>query len=92
MQASLDSHEPPIIGIEDLWQSVQGPTSLVELAVEQKEANIDLVIHHHSLCIVLVASLTFSLKSIKPLSLFGKKVWDTQFMMKTYKKFYTYII
>jgi len=74
LQASQDSHEPPMIGIEDLWQSVQGPTSLVELAVEQKEANIDLVVHHNSLCIVLLASLTFSMKSIKPLSMFGKKV------------------
>jgi Rab3 GTPase-activating protein non-catalytic subunit len=60
--------------MEDLWQNVQGPTSLVELAVEQKEANVQLIEHHYVLCVLLHAILVFSLKSVKPMSLFDTKV------------------
>lgn len=73
IQASVDSHEVPVFKVEDLWQNIQGPTSLVELAVEQKEANADLVEHHYALSVVLHAILHFSMKSIKPLSLFDTK-------------------
>jgi len=66
--------EVPLFLVEDIWQSVQGPTSLVELAVEQKEANTDLVEHHYVFCALLHAVLVFSLKSIKPLSLYDTKV------------------
>lgn len=60
--------------IEDLWQDVSGPTSLVELAAEQKSTNEELVEHHLSLCVILHAITTFRMKSVKPLSLFDAKV------------------
>ena len=59
---------------EDVWQNVQGPTSLVELAVEQKETNVELVSHHFCLCVLLHAVLALAMKNIKPLSLFDSKV------------------
>ena len=59
---------------EDIWQSFQGPTSLVELAVEQKETNCELVEHHYSLCVILHAVFAFSLRSVKPLSFYDTKV------------------
>lgn len=74
VQASIDSHEVPVFKVEDLWQTVQGPTSLVELTIEQKEANIELVEHHYALCVILHAVFVFSLKSVKPLSMFDTKV------------------
>jgi len=67
-------HDMPVFLVEDIWQAVQGPTSLVELAVEQKEANTDLVEHHYVFCALLHAVLAFSLKSIKPFSLYDTKV------------------
>lgn len=75
IQASIDSHEVPVFKVEDLWQAVQGPTSLVELAIEQKEANIELVEHHYALCVILHAAFVFSLKAVKPLSMFDTKVF-----------------
>ncbi len=63
-----------MFNVEDLWQGVQGPTSLVELALEQKDSNQDLVEHHLSLAVILHAALTFGMKSVKPLSLFDTKV------------------
>ena len=59
---------------EDLWQGVAGPTSLVELAAEQKPTNEELVEHHYSLCVLLHATLAFNLRAVKPLSLFDTKV------------------
>ena len=64
----------PVFMVEDIWQAIQGPTSLVELAVEQKEANNSLVEHHYVFCALLHAVLVFSLKSIKPFSLYDTKV------------------
>ena len=66
----------PVFLVEDLWQNVQGPTSLVELAVEQKEANVQLVEHHYVLCALVHSVLAFSMKSVKPLSLFDTKVYQ----------------
>jgi len=65
----------PVFLVEDLWQNVQGPTSLVELAVEQKEANVQLVEHHYLLCALLHAILVFAMKSVKPMYLFDTKVF-----------------
>jgi len=73
-QLRVDVHEMPVFLIEDIWQAIQGPTSLVELAVEQKEANSSLVEHHYVFCTLLHAVLIFSLKSIKPFSLYDIKV------------------
>jgi hypothetical protein len=72
-QARLDMHEMPMFIVEDVWQNIQGPTSLVELAVEQNKANTELVEHHYMLCVLLHAALVFGMKSIKPLSLFDTK-------------------
>jgi len=69
--------ETPLFLVEDIWQTVQGPTSLVELAIEQKEANIELVEHHYIFCVLLHAILAFSLKSIKLLSLYDTKVFNS---------------
>ena len=95
-----------MLNVEDLWHHVQGPTSLAELAVEQKPCNVPLVMHHYTLCVLMYAvlgktcnfrrlvnvltacglnslsypviivffvSIAFSLKSVKPLSLFDTK-------------------
>jgi len=67
-------HEMPVFLVEDIWQAVQGPASLVELAVEQREANSCLVEHHYVFCALLHAVLVFSLKSIKPFSLYDTQV------------------
>ena len=75
LQACEDSKEVAIVNVEDLWQNVQGPTSLAELALEQKPANLELVEHHFSLCVMLHAILNFNMKSVRPLSLFDSKVW-----------------
>ena len=74
LQARMDIHEMPVFLVEDVWQSVQGPSSLAELAVEQKAASTDLVEHHYILCCLLHAILVFNMKAIKPLSLFDTKV------------------
>jgi len=75
IQASIDSHEVPVFKVEDLGQAGQGPTSLVELAIGQKGANIELVEHHYALCVILHAAFVFSLKAVKPLSMFDTKVF-----------------
>ena len=46
----------------------------MELATEQKESNLDLVQHHSHLVTIMQAVMTFSLKSVKPLSLFDTTV------------------
>jgi len=74
-------HETPVFLVEDIWQAVQGPTSLAELAVEQKEANTDLIEHHYVFCVLLHAVLVFSLKSIKPLSLYDTKVFSNNVVL-----------
>ena len=60
--------------MEDLWQNLKGPTSLAELATDQREANYGLIRHHYHLAIVMHATLVFTMKSVKPLSLFDTKV------------------
>ena len=69
-------HEMPVFLVEDIWQAVQGPRTLAELAVEQKESNTRLVEHHYVFCTLLHAILVYSLKSIKPLSLYDTKVFS----------------
>nr|XP_004670175.2 rab3 GTPase-activating protein non-catalytic subunit [Jaculus jaculus] len=70
---SKDETQVPILDTEDAWLSVEGPTSIVELALEQKPIHYPLVEHHSTLCSVLYAAMHFSLKSVKPLSLFDSK-------------------
>lgn len=56
--------------VEDLWQNIHGPSSLVELALNQPEVNSLLVDLHIQLCSVMWAIMAFQLKSVKVLGLF----------------------
>lgn len=71
---SRDEVQVPVLDTEDAWLSVEGPISIVELALEQKPIHYPLVEHHSVLCSILYASMRFSLKSVKPLALFDSKV------------------
>ncbi|KAJ7402415.1 rab3 gtpase-activating protein non-catalytic subunit isoform x2 [Pitangus sulphuratus] len=68
-----DEMQAPVLDTEDAWVSVEGPVSIVELALEQKRIHYPLVEHQFVLCTVLYAIMRFSLKSVKPLSLFDSK-------------------
>lgn len=70
-----ERHEAVVVQTEDLWQAVSGPTSLVELAAEQKLSTEELLEHHLSLCVIMHAILVFNIKGVKPMSLFDAKVW-----------------
>ncbi|XP_023389921.1 rab3 GTPase-activating protein non-catalytic subunit, partial [Pteropus vampyrus] len=70
---SRDEMQVPVLGTEDAWQAVEGPVSIVELALDQKRTHYPLVEHHSVLCSVLYAVMRFSLKAVKPLSLFDSK-------------------
>ncbi|XP_038616705.1 rab3 GTPase-activating protein non-catalytic subunit isoform X2 [Tachyglossus aculeatus] len=75
MEADVGSDEMqvPVFDLEDAWVSVEGPISIVELAVEQKRVHYPLVEHHSVLCTVLYGIMRFALKAVKPLSLFDSK-------------------
>uniref|UniRef100_A0A8C5PP24 RAB3 GTPase activating non-catalytic protein subunit 2 n=1 Tax=Leptobrachium leishanense TaxID=445787 RepID=A0A8C5PP24_9ANUR len=75
MEADVSSDEMqlPLLEVEDAWVTVEGPNSIVELALEQKHIHYPLVEHHFVLCAILYAILRFSLKSVKPLTLFDSK-------------------
>ncbi|KAH0510507.1 Rab3 GTPase-activating protein non-catalytic subunit [Microtus ochrogaster] len=70
---SRDEMQMPVLDTEDAWLSVEGPISIVELALEQKPIHYPLVEHHSILCSILYAAMRFSLKSVKPLALFDSK-------------------
>lgn len=57
VQSVQANSDIPMLNIEDLWHNVQGPTSLVELALEQKQCTVDLVSHHYNLCTIMYAML-----------------------------------
>lgn len=71
---SRDEMQAPVLDTEDAWLTVEGPVSIVELALEQKHIHYPLVEHHSVLCSILYAVMRFSLKAVKPLSLFDSKV------------------
>ncbi|XP_069624574.1 rab3 GTPase-activating protein non-catalytic subunit isoform X1 [Ranitomeya imitator] len=75
MEADVSSEEmsPPLLEVEDAWMSVEGPSSIVELALEQKHIHYPLVEHQFVLCVIMYAIMHFSLKSAKPLALFDSK-------------------
>uniref|UniRef100_A0A8D0DZX4 RAB3 GTPase activating non-catalytic protein subunit 2 n=1 Tax=Salvator merianae TaxID=96440 RepID=A0A8D0DZX4_SALMN len=75
MEADVRSDEMqlPVLDTEDAWVSVEGQISLVELALEQKHIHYPLAEHHSVLCTLLYGIMKFSLKSVKPLSLFDSK-------------------
>ncbi|KAG8518205.1 Rab3 GTPase-activating protein non-catalytic subunit, partial [Galemys pyrenaicus] len=70
---SRDEMQVPVLDTEDAWLGVEGPISIVELALEQKHIHYPLVEHHSVLCAILYAIMRFSLKTVKPLSLFDSK-------------------
>ncbi|KAF4798610.1 RAB3 GTPase activating non-catalytic protein subunit 2 [Turdus rufiventris] len=70
---SSDEMQAPVLDTEDAWLSVEGPVSIVELALEQKRIHYPLVEHQFVLCTVLYAIMRLSLKGVKPLSLFDSK-------------------
>nr|XP_035136719.2 rab3 GTPase-activating protein non-catalytic subunit isoform X2 [Callithrix jacchus] len=70
---SRDEIQMPVLDTEDAWLSVEGPISIVELALDQKHIHYPLVEHHSILCSILYAVMRFSLKTVKPLSLFDSK-------------------
>lgn len=72
MEADVSSEEmsPPVLEVEDAWLSVEGPSSIVELALEQKHIHYPLVEHQLVLCAIMYAVMSLSLKSVKPLALF----------------------
>lgn len=70
---SRDEMQAPVLDTEDAWLSVEGPISIVELALEQKHIHYPLVEHHSILCSILYAVMRFALKTVKPLSLFDSK-------------------
>ncbi|XP_060102343.1 rab3 GTPase-activating protein non-catalytic subunit [Heteronotia binoei] len=75
MEADVRSDEMqlPVLDTEDAWASVEGQISLVELALEQKHIHYPLVEHQSVLCTILYGIMKFSLKNVKPLSLFDSK-------------------
>ncbi|XP_066236452.1 rab3 GTPase-activating protein non-catalytic subunit [Saccopteryx leptura] len=70
---SREEMQAPVLDTEDAWLTVEGPVSIVELALEQKHIHYPLVEHHSVLCSVLYAVMRFALKTVKPLSLFDSK-------------------
>ncbi|XP_043917591.1 rab3 GTPase-activating protein non-catalytic subunit [Protopterus annectens] len=70
---SRDEMKKPLLDVEDTWVSVEGPTSIVELALEQKHIHYPLVEHHYVLSAILYGIMRFCLKSVKPLALFDSK-------------------
>uniref|UniRef100_A0A8C4VNR6 RAB3 GTPase activating non-catalytic protein subunit 2 n=1 Tax=Gopherus evgoodei TaxID=1825980 RepID=A0A8C4VNR6_9SAUR len=70
---SSDEMQAPVLDTEDAWVSAEGPISIVELALEQKHIHYPLVEHQSVLCTILYGIMRFSLKSVKPLSLFDSK-------------------
>ncbi|XP_072265981.1 rab3 GTPase-activating protein non-catalytic subunit isoform X1 [Pyxicephalus adspersus] len=75
MEADVSSEEmlAPVLEVEDSWMAVEGPESIVELALEQKHIHYPLVEHQYVLSVIMYAIMNFSLKSVKPLSLFDSK-------------------
>ncbi|KAG2467603.1 RBGPR protein, partial [Polypterus senegalus] len=74
-QADIVSDEMsvPLLEVEDPWVSVEGPTSIVELALEQRHVHYPLVHHHCVLATILCGIMRFALKGVKPLALFDSK-------------------
>ncbi|XP_074646161.1 rab3 GTPase-activating protein non-catalytic subunit-like isoform X2 [Tubulanus polymorphus] len=73
MQANCDIEDVGVYNIEELWQEITGPTSLVQLAIDQPMTNYGLIRHHYLLAVCVYAVLDFSMKSIKVLSLFDTR-------------------
>ncbi|XP_055879124.1 rab3 GTPase-activating protein non-catalytic subunit-like isoform X1 [Biomphalaria glabrata] len=73
MDANCEANEVPVCNTEHAWQKMQGPTSLVELAIDQKATNYGLLRVHYHLLKIMSAVLALKMKSVKVLSLFDSK-------------------
>ncbi|KAH9519441.1 Rab3 GTPase-activating protein non-catalytic subunit [Bulinus truncatus] len=73
MDANCESNEVPVCNTEHAWQKIQGPTSLMELAIDQKVTNYGLLKVHYHLLKIMSAVLALKMKSVKVLSLFDSK-------------------
>lgn len=78
-QVEPESSLTPIFDIEDLWQRIQGPAPLVELAVNQTLPSHSLVDVHKQLCTIMHAVMTFTMKSVKVLQMFDYKTKNAFF-------------
>ncbi|XP_067901173.1 rab3 GTPase-activating protein non-catalytic subunit isoform X2 [Heterodontus francisci] len=72
-EVSSDEMKEPFLDIEDTWSSVEGPTSIVDLALEQRHVHYPLVQHHYILSVIMHGIMLFGLKSVKIFSLFDSK-------------------
>ncbi|XP_076848214.1 LOW QUALITY PROTEIN: rab3 GTPase-activating protein non-catalytic subunit [Brachyhypopomus gauderio] len=62
----------PQLCVEEVWGGVEGPSSLVELALQYRAVHYPLVQHHWLLASLLHAAMAFTLRT-KPLGLFDSK-------------------
>ncbi|XP_078675646.1 rab3 GTPase-activating protein non-catalytic subunit-like isoform X2 [Branchiostoma floridae x Branchiostoma belcheri] len=85
-QAEVESSHVPVFDIEDLWQATQGPTSIAELAAEQRVSNYQLLQHHMKLSSIMHAVMVFSLRTVKPLSYY----FDTKGKNAFFKDLHSY--
>ncbi|XP_052001125.1 rab3 GTPase-activating protein non-catalytic subunit-like isoform X3 [Xyrauchen texanus] len=70
--SGVEDVSAPDMCVEEVWNSAEGPVSIVELAMDQRSVHYPLVQHHCVLASLLHAAMTFSLR-LKPLSLFDSK-------------------
>ncbi|CAG9859930.1 unnamed protein product [Phyllotreta striolata] len=54
------------IKFENIWEN--GGKPLVELAMEQRDVNFELLFLHHQLCLILLMTTTFTIKQSKPIN------------------------
>eukprot|EP00058_Branchiostoma_floridae_P024780 XP_002610270.1 hypothetical protein BRAFLDRAFT_126836 [Branchiostoma floridae] len=85
-EAEVESSHVPVFDIEDLWQATQGPTSIAELAAEQRVSNYQLLQHHMKLSSIMHAVMVFSLRTVKPLSYY----FDTKGKNAFFKDLHSY--
>ncbi|XP_077997216.1 rab3 GTPase-activating protein non-catalytic subunit-like [Glandiceps talaboti] len=78
-QIEVESSVVPTFTIEDTWQKIEGPTSIAELAIDQPLCNYALVDLHRQLSTIMHAVLYFTMKSVKPLSMFDSKGRNAMF-------------
>ncbi|XP_030642877.1 rab3 GTPase-activating protein non-catalytic subunit [Chanos chanos] len=70
--SGVEEVSAPEVCVEEVWGAAEGPTSIAELALEQRSVHYPLVQHQCLLASLLHAAMTFSLR-VKPLSLFDSK-------------------
>ena len=66
-QQGSDSQKP-ILKFEPIWENGGGPQPLVELAVQQKDIDFNLLHSHYQLSLVLQMITKFSVKHSKPVN------------------------